>query len=143
MHLNCFKLLFFFQLSDRFLSYEPELHPGATYRFKEVSATLKIFQTGAITITAPSVLKVQQAVEHIYPLVYLFKKEKPPPTALSRKRAMMLEAHNNPSNGIAFGQYRSGINGKRRKVFDNAMEEDEEDNEIFLASHVWSPEDNY
>ncbi|XP_015781157.1 TATA box-binding protein-like protein 1 [Tetranychus urticae] len=56
-------------------SYEPELHPGATYKFKEAKATLKIFQTGAITITAPSILSVQHAVEHIYPLVYEFKKD--------------------------------------------------------------------
>ncbi|RWS16540.1 TATA box-binding-like protein 1 [Dinothrombium tinctorium] len=58
-------------------SYEPELHPGATYRLKEHKATLKIFQTGAITITAPSVTNVQLAVEYIYPLVYDFKKDKP------------------------------------------------------------------
>lgn len=32
-------------------SYEPELHPGATYRIKELKATLKIFTTGSITIT--------------------------------------------------------------------------------------------
>ena len=33
------------------LSYEPELHPGATYKIKELKATLKIFTTGSITIT--------------------------------------------------------------------------------------------
>jgi len=38
---------------------------------------LKIFQTGAITITAPSISNVQLAVEHIYPLVYEFRKDKP------------------------------------------------------------------
>ncbi|XP_017476560.1 PREDICTED: TATA box-binding protein-like protein 1 [Rhagoletis zephyria] len=58
-------------------SYEPELHPGATYRMKELKAVLKIFQTGSITITAPSVQNVQLAVEHIYPLVYEFRKPKP------------------------------------------------------------------
>ena len=59
------------------ISYEPELHPGATYRIKEMKAVLKIFQTGSITITAPSVKNVQLAVEHIYPLVYEFRKPKP------------------------------------------------------------------
>jgi transcription initiation factor TFIID TATA-box-binding protein len=32
-------------------SYEPELHPGVTYRLKEPKATLKIFSTGSITVT--------------------------------------------------------------------------------------------
>ncbi|GFU44418.1 TATA box-binding protein-like protein 1 [Trichonephila clavipes] len=32
-------------------SYEPELHPGATYRINELKATLKIFTTGSITVT--------------------------------------------------------------------------------------------
>nr|CAG4641171.1 EOG090X0CO7 [Eulimnadia texana] len=57
-------------------SYEPELHPGVTYRLKKPKATLKIFSTGSITITAPSVANVQSAVEHIYPLVYEFRKER-------------------------------------------------------------------
>lgn len=32
-------------------SYEPELHPGVTYRIKDPKATLKIFSTGSITVT--------------------------------------------------------------------------------------------
>ncbi|CAB0005825.1 unnamed protein product [Nesidiocoris tenuis] len=56
--------------------YEPELHPGVTYKLKNPKATLKIFSTGSITITAPSVSDVQRAVETIYPLVYEFRKEK-------------------------------------------------------------------
>lgn len=56
-------------------SYEPELHPGVTYRIKEPKATLKIFSTGSITVTAPCVLNVQLAIEHIYPLVNMFKME--------------------------------------------------------------------
>merc|ERR1711953_984865 len=50
-------------------SYEPELHPGVTYKCKNPKATLKIFSTGSVTVTAPSVANVQRAVEHIYPLV--------------------------------------------------------------------------
>lgn len=42
-----------------------------------MKATLKIFQTGSITITAPSIRNVQLAVEHIYPLVHEFRKPKP------------------------------------------------------------------
>ena len=40
---------------DLVLSYEPELHPGATYRIKEPKATLKIFTTGSITVTGKSI----------------------------------------------------------------------------------------
>lgn len=63
---------------NHLFSYEPELHPGVTYRIEELKAVLKIFQTGAITILAPSISNVQLAVEHIYPLVYEFRKPKPP-----------------------------------------------------------------
>ncbi|GIY63001.1 TATA box-binding protein-like 1 [Caerostris darwini] len=59
-------------------SYEPELHPGATYRINELKATLKIFTTGSITVTAPSVRNAQLAIEHIFPLVEEFKTAKPP-----------------------------------------------------------------
>ena len=59
-------------------SYEPELHPGVTYKLQHPKATLKIFSTGSITVTAPSVANVQIAIEHIYPLVHEFKKPKDP-----------------------------------------------------------------
>lgn len=32
-------------------SYEPELHPGVTYKLYNPKATLKIFSTGSITVT--------------------------------------------------------------------------------------------
>lgn len=57
-------------------SYEPELHPGVTYKIKIPKATLKIFSTGSITVTAPSVANVQAAIEHIYPKVFEFQKRK-------------------------------------------------------------------
>ncbi|EFN75083.1 TATA box-binding protein-like protein 1 [Harpegnathos saltator] len=56
--------------------YEPELHPGVTYKLKEPKATLKIFSTGSVTVTAPNVASVQAAIEYIYPLVYEFRKER-------------------------------------------------------------------
>lgn len=71
-----FRVLCFDHTRVSFPSYEPELHPGATYRISELKAVLKIFQTGSITITAPNVRNVQLAVEHIYPLVYEFRKPK-------------------------------------------------------------------
>ena len=81
-----------------FFSYEPELHPGVTYRIRDPKATLKIFSTGSITITAPSVANIQAAVERIYPLVHKFRKPKTvedtklganvplPPSASAKKR---------------------------------------------------------
>ncbi|KAK3867603.1 hypothetical protein Pcinc_026958 [Petrolisthes cinctipes] len=57
-------------------SYEPELHPGVTYRIEYPKATLKIFSTGSITVTAPSIDNVQSAIEHIYPLVQEFGKQR-------------------------------------------------------------------
>ncbi|KAK7100543.1 hypothetical protein V1264_023474 [Littorina saxatilis] len=57
-------------------SYEPELHPGVTFRIKDPKATLKIFSTGSITITAPCVDNIGSAVEHIYPLVSEYQMEK-------------------------------------------------------------------
>lgn len=98
------------------------MHPGATYRYEEAGATLKIFQTGAITITAPSVEKVQLAVEYIYPLVYAFKKDKPAPhTLASCRKRVLVDNNHNTNNGAK--------NGKRRKVFG----EEEETDELFIA----------
>jgi len=57
-------------------SYEPELHPGVTYKIRNPKATLKIFSTGSITVTAPSVANVQAAIEHIYPKVFEYQKKK-------------------------------------------------------------------
>lgn len=70
------KITQFSQLHREAASYEPELHPGVTYKIKEPKATLKIFSTGSITVTARSVAIVQMAIEHIYPLVEAFQKPK-------------------------------------------------------------------
>jgi len=87
-----------FSQEHREASYEPELHPGVTYRIRDPKATLKIFSTGSITITAPSVANIQAAVERIYPLVHKFRKPKTvedaklganvplPPSASAKKR---------------------------------------------------------
>ena len=37
-----------------FSSYEPELHPGVTFKVADPKATLKIFSTGSLTITGRS-----------------------------------------------------------------------------------------
>ncbi|XP_071964345.1 TATA box-binding protein-like 1 [Antedon mediterranea] len=58
-------------------SYEPELHPAVTYKIKSIKATLKVFSTGSVTVTAPAVANIQRAIEEIYPLVLTHKMPKP------------------------------------------------------------------
>merc|ERR1719336_3059129 len=67
-----------FSQAFREASYEPELHPGVTYKIKYPKATLKIFSAGSITVTAPSVANVEAAIKHIYPKVFDFQKKKEP-----------------------------------------------------------------
>ena len=43
---------------------------------KDPKATLKIFSTGSITVTAPRVQNVQAAIEKIFYMVYEFQKPK-------------------------------------------------------------------
>ncbi|KAE8752424.1 hypothetical protein FOCC_FOCC000896 [Frankliniella occidentalis] len=68
--------------------YEPELHPGVTYKLKKPKATLKIFSTGSVTVTAPSVASVQAAIEYIFPLVYEFRKERTKEDIIALKRKL-------------------------------------------------------
>lgn len=84
------KLIPFSQQNRQIASYEPELHPGVTYKIKDLKATLKIFSTGSITVTAPSVANVQQAIEQIFPLVYEFRK---PRTAQDMPRTAARSRH--------------------------------------------------
>lgn len=45
-----------------YFSYEPELHPGVTYKLKIPKATLKIFSTGSITVTGMYTLAILVSV---------------------------------------------------------------------------------
>lgn len=45
------KIVNFSETYKKDASYEPELHPGVTYKLKTPKATLKIFSTGSITVT--------------------------------------------------------------------------------------------
>lgn len=45
------KIVNFSEKYKKEASYEPELHPGVTYKIKNPKATLKIFSTGSITVT--------------------------------------------------------------------------------------------
>ncbi|CAF0896506.1 unnamed protein product [Rotaria sp. Silwood1] len=55
------------------VSYEPEIHPGATVRLSE-KAVLKVFTTGSITLTAPSVERINTAVNEFYPSLFECRK---------------------------------------------------------------------
>uniref|UniRef100_A0A4W4EPE9 TATA box-binding protein-like 1 n=1 Tax=Electrophorus electricus TaxID=8005 RepID=A0A4W4EPE9_ELEEL len=66
--LLCLFVLWF--LLTSFFSYEPELHPAATYRIKTLRSTVQVFSTGSITVTGPNVQSVASAVEQIYPLLF-------------------------------------------------------------------------
>lgn len=55
------------------VSYEPEIHPGATVRLNN-KAVLKVFTTGRITLTAPSVEFINTAVNEFYPQLYECRK---------------------------------------------------------------------
>ncbi|XP_003739415.1 TATA box-binding protein-like protein 1 [Galendromus occidentalis] len=78
------RLVPFSQTNKPIAQYEPELHPGVTYKIKEIRASLKIFSTGSITVTAPSVSAVQQSIERIFPLVYEHRKERTCPEDMPR-----------------------------------------------------------
>lgn len=90
------KLIPFSQNNRALASYEPELHPGVTYKIKDLKATLKIFSTGSITVTAPSVANVQHAIEQIFPLVYEFRKERGPEDVARMALRAQRNANNRP-----------------------------------------------
>ncbi|XP_023016397.1 TATA box binding protein-related factor 2 [Leptinotarsa decemlineata] len=91
-----------FSERHREADYEPELHPGVTYKLKSPKATLKIFSTGSVTVTAPSVADVQAAIEYIFPLIYEFRKErtKEEKEALAKKKLRQFGEMPIPEEGM-------------------------------------------
>lgn len=57
-------------------SYEPELHPGATFTIPDIKTTLKIYSTGSITLTAPSVKYIPTAITKIFGILNNYRIEK-------------------------------------------------------------------
>ena len=113
-----------------FFSYEPELHPGVTYRIRQPKATLKIFSTGSITITAPSVANIQSAVEYIYPLVYPYQKPKTQSDIRLGANEKELLAQTRAELGLAGSNSAKNGNskGKKRKLDDyKVSDEDKSD----------------
>nr|CAB41475.1 TBP-like factor [Drosophila melanogaster] len=79
-------------------SYEPELHPGVTYKMRDPDpkATLKIFSTGSVTVTAASVNHVESAIQHIYPLVFDFRKQRSAEELQHLRQKQRLQAGGDP-----------------------------------------------
>lgn len=95
-----------------------------TYRINYPKATLKIFSTGSITITAPCVANIQSAVEHIYPLVHRFRKPKTPEDIrIGANVPKPLAANDNPS---ARGRKRK-FSGGEDLEYDSNLDDQEED----------------
>ncbi|CAB3388494.1 Hypothetical predicted protein [Cloeon dipterum] len=119
-------------------SYEPELHPGVTFRInKPYRATLKIFSTGSITITgAPSVLAVQSAVEQIFPLVQPFRSERTAAQIERMKNRAELKrlktvGYNKPSKKI-----KQELNSEDGLDEEEAEDEDEEEDDDVLSDEI-------
>ncbi len=55
-----------------FVSYEPELHPAATYRIKHIKATIQVFSTGSITVTGISHLHLHAHSQTLTSLTLLY-----------------------------------------------------------------------
>jgi len=101
-------------------SYEPELHPGVTYKLKQPKATLKIFSTGSITVTAPSVSNVQAAVEHIYPKVCEYQKPKDP----NEIKNDIIRGNKRKMWAAATCSSRNGNTSKKEKFYESDEEDD-------------------
>lgn len=114
-------------------SYEPELHPGVTFKMKDIPATLKIFSTGSITITSPRVQNVQKAVEDIYTLVYEFRKERREddlqqfPLAERKRRRLATRLLREKQNGNACKKTAPHRPRKRIRVSEEPEENSEEE----------------
>ncbi|WAR23510.1 TBPL1-like protein [Mya arenaria] len=106
-------------------SYEPELHPGVTYKIKDPKATLKIFSTGSITVTAPRVSNVQSAIEYIYPLVVDFNAGPRPEKLINPEQ--LLNKHKRLANRVHVSQ--DEIDQYEDSEFDSELEESDFDSE--------------
>ncbi len=60
---------------QRQCTYEPEMNSGAVFRLQHLSVTATIFNSGKVNMTAPSVQAARQALNHLYPIIYEFKRE--------------------------------------------------------------------
>ncbi|OWA52360.1 putative TATA box-binding protein-like protein 1 [Hypsibius exemplaris] len=71
----------------REVSYEPELHPAASWRVPETGGQLQIFQTGSLSVTAPNVAAAQRTFDILHPRLRQFSKPKEAPSMAAASRA--------------------------------------------------------
>jgi TATA-box binding protein (TBP) (component of TFIID and TFIIIB) len=73
-------------------SYEPELRSGVKYEMTDPKAVLRVYNTGSVTLFAPSVANIRSAMEAVYPLLLEFikpKKVEQPRSVPSRRRGRL------------------------------------------------------
>lgn len=124
------KLIPFSQSNRPIASYEPELHPGVTYKIKDLKATLKIFSTGSITVTAPSVANVQSAIEQIFPLVYEYRKERGPEDVARMALRAQRNANNRPQQRNHHHQHANAVAADDEEYDSFEDEEDLDEEEL-------------
>ena len=113
---------------------------------KDIKATLKIFSTGSITITAPKVESIQSAVEHIYGLVYEFKRERqaddlqqyPISERKKRRREKRLLREQRPNGSSNYQKTSARKKAKYDADFindneENDIDEDDDDGELTIV----------
>lgn len=125
------KLVPFSQANKPIAQYEPELHPGVTYKIRDIKATLKIFSTGSITVTAPSVSAVQQSIERIYPLVFEHRKARTCPEDMPRSQNPHAFKHRPSARLInsSYGGSTRNVYGRRGGGDDDDDDDDEDTDE--------------
>lgn len=131
-------------------SYEPEIHPAVTYKIKSPKATLKIFSTGSITVTAPSVENVQHAIHHIYPLVEPHQMEriekkqpKQPNKNQSEKKDKRKQDIIRVGGGVGGGWVEKVVEVEddlEEDPLDNDDDEDDVDEEEAMEEEEWESE---
>lgn len=80
------------------VQYEPEIQPGVLYRIDDIPATVRMFSTGSITVTAPSIGAVQKSIEHVYPLALNFRRNRTPEEQSAVEKRKRRQNHNEDVN---------------------------------------------
>ena len=78
--------------------YEPELHPGATFKLAQLKTSLKLFTTGNVTLTSANCELVRKAVEHIFPILERYRRDTPTPPAADVPATLSTDAPPPPTS---------------------------------------------
>ena len=96
--------------TEKIVQYEPELHPAAVVRFKDIPGKpiAKVFSTGSVTLTANNVQAVQDAVVALYSVVEPYKTAKSAPASELTAAAGAKRRQNGVAGGAARKQMKRG-----------------------------------